>query len=54
MTKQWYVDEYQIGYDVILRNGASLERWPVSHGPFKSEEEAHQWAKKELAPAVTA
>lgn len=53
MERKWYVDEYQIGWSVELRTHGSLERWPVSHGPFNSEEEAHQWAKKELAQTAT-
>jgi hypothetical protein len=42
----WYVDEYEIGYKITRRASASLERWPVSHGPFDCQLYASLWASK--------
>jgi len=46
--EKWYVDEYQIGWQTVPRSGPSLQRYPVSHGPFASEEEADAWALANL------
>ena len=41
----YYVNLYQIGWAVEEANGPSLQRWPISHGPFKTEQEAYDYAE---------
>lgn len=45
---KWYVDQFMIGYQVVQRYSASNERYPVSQGPFASENEAQTWAEENL------
>jgi len=45
---KYYVDEYQVGYQIVKRDRPSLERYPISHGSFVTKEDAEDWAKKNL------
>jgi hypothetical protein len=40
-----YLDEYPIGCQITRRSQPSLERWPVSIGPFSSFHEAEEFAE---------
>lgn len=44
----YYIDEYIMGWEVVMRSYPSKLRWPVSHGPFRAEEEALIWAIQNL------
>lgn len=48
MEKNWYVEQYLIGWGITLRQGHSKLRYPITHGPFSSEEEAATWAISNL------
>jgi hypothetical protein len=47
-NRKWYVEQYGIGYMIVRGIGASLQRWPISHGPFDTEDEAVKWAEENL------
>lgn len=46
--KVYYIDEYILGWELVEREKPSELRWPVSHGPFRTEDDAIVWAIKNI------